>query len=58
MNDASPGGLDPEQAIARIPRSYLPPWLAAALDVLSRNLALFPPPEDQDRDIIEHLYPH
>jgi hypothetical protein len=58
MSETPSWAPDPESAIACIPRRDLPPWLSEALDALARNLALFPPVADEDREMIGHLYPH
>jgi len=44
-------------AIARIPRERLPRWLAETLDLLARDAASFPPP-DETVEFPEHIYPH
>ena len=58
MSDPTASTLDPGRVIAEIPRINLPGWLAQALDIVSRNIELFPPLDAEDYEALEYLYPH
>ena len=50
--------IDPRAALASLPHAGLPAWLAAAIDLISDNVAAFPPPSAAGFEFLDHLYPH